>query len=254
MARTNLKHARIYVGGYDLSGYVRSPGSMEWSFGVGPDAALTDEVMNIVMGRPTINAGPFNSFLDNTVGGEHEIFNAGGLNNYVFITCGRNAAPANGDPVFAAYLTQTGYTVESGDGFVAANMTNGGISALADMTYSTPWGWLLHAKGAETAVNTATGIDDYGASTAKGGLFAWQLFSSNGTVTLKTQHASTNSNGSFSDLTGATSGAITAASTPTAGMIGISATATVNRYLRWQLVFGTATTATFAVAFIRNFI
>ena len=40
--------------------------------------------------------------------------------------------------------------------------------------------------------------------------------------------------------------------TPASGMVAISTTATVRRYLRWQISLGTATTATFALAFIRN--
>jgi hypothetical protein len=71
-------------------------------------------------------------------------------------------------------------------------------------------------------------------------------------LTLKVQDAATNSNGSFSDLSGATSGSITAAVTPQSGMVALGTTATVRRYLRWQLVFGTATTCSFTAAFIRN--
>jgi hypothetical protein len=74
----------------------------------------------------------------------------------------------------------------------------------------------------------------------------------NGTVTLKAQEADTNSDGDFGDITDATSGSITAAVSPKSGMIALDADASIKRYLRWQLAFGTANTATFACAFIRN--
>jgi hypothetical protein len=35
-------------------------------------------------------------------------------------------------------------------------------------------------------------------------------------------------------------------------MVALAATAAVRRYIRWQLAFGTANTATFALAFIRG--
>ena len=78
----------------------------------------------------------------------------------------------------------------------------------------------------------------------------YQLFSSDGTVTLKTQDASTDSNPSFGDLL--TSGSLDASAIPVAGIVALSKTATVERYTRWQIVLGTATTCTFALMFVRG--
>lgn len=249
MTRTHQKHTRVYSNGVDISGYSRSIGSLAWVFDAEPDAAFTDEAKNILIGQCDIQAGPINAFLDNDTAG---LFanSARGTKN-LMIAIGANAAPTTGDPVFAWTFEDTGYTSEQGGGFVAANLPVM-TSYASTLTYKRPWGNLLHAKAAETAVNTGTGINDYGASSALGGIFVYQLFSSNGTVTLKVQDAATNLNASFSDLSGATSGSITAASSPASGMVALSTTATVRQYLRWQLVFGTATTATFACAFIRN--
>jgi hypothetical protein len=83
-------------------------------------------------------------------------------------------------------------------------------------------------------------------------VFAYHIFSSDGTVTVKCQHASANNDGSFADLTGATSGSVDATSTPQHGLAALSTSLTVNRYLRWQISLGTATTVTFAAALIRN--
>ncbi len=253
MTRTHLKHFRVYADGYDLSGYERSLGAMGSTFEVSPDTAITDEVKNVIIGQPNISIAPINGFLDNDTAGKFNVMKAGNGTRTMMIPIGANAAPSAGNPVFAWRFEQTSYMVEpSNAGFSAANLTLGDASYAGVLTYSKPWGVLVHAKSAETAVNTAIGIDDNGAQTTAGGIFCYQLFSSNGTVTLKMQDASTNTNPSFSDLSGATSGSINASVTPVSGMVALGTTATVRRYLRWQLVFGTATTATFAIAFIRG--
>lgn len=255
MTRTHAKHARVYGNGVDISGYSRSVGSLDWTFDAEPDAAFTDEVKNILIGKCTIAAGPYSAFLDNDAAGLFRLAGLGsadhGTMNYM-VALGANAAPVAGDNVFAWKFEQTAFMVEPGAGFVAVSIPFGGASYASTLTYKKPWGKLLHAKGAETAVNSSTGIDDNGASSALGGIFVYHLHSSDGTVTLKTQDATTNADGSFADLSGATSGSIDATTTPASGMIAIGTTATVRRYLRWQLEFGTASTATFTAAFIRN--
>jgi hypothetical protein len=249
----------VYVDGVDLSGYARSIGTLGWTFDAEPDAALTDEVKNVLLGKGDIQAGPINAFLDNDAAGAHANFGRGsndhGTRN-IMCVMGANAAPAAGNPVFAWKFEQTNYLAEQGSGFMAATITPGGASSQGVLNYKKPWGSLLYAKAARTSAtgaNTGTGIDDYGASPPSlGGIFAYHLFSSNGTVTLTAQEAGTNLDGSFTAITGATSGSIDATTTPQHGLVAISTTYAVKRYLRWQISFGTATTATFVSAFIRN--
>ena len=254
MTRTHLKHVRVYMDGYDLSGYERSVGAMSQVFDVAPESAMSDGVQNIVMGRAAIGMPSFNGFLDNDAAGAFALSNASNGTRNVLVAIGTNAAPAAGNPIFAWKFEQVGYSVEPGGGFVAANILFGDASYASPLTYSTPWGVLLHASGAETAANTGTGVDDFGAQTTKGGIFVYQLLSSDGSVTLKAQDASSNLDASFADLSGATSGSINASVTPQSGMVALSTTATVKRYLRWQISLGTATTATFVCGFIRNHI
>lgn len=250
--RTHLKHVRAYMDGYDLSGYERVVAPMSQTFDVAPESALSDGVQNIIMGRGMVQMQNYNGFLDNDTAGAFALSNAGNGTRNVLIAIGVNAAPAAGNPIFAWKFEQVGYSVEQGNGFVAANINFGDSSYAAPLMYSTPWGVLLHASGEETAANTGTGVDDFGAQTTKGGIFVYQLLSSDGTVTLKAQDASSNLDGSFADLSGATSGSIDASVSPKSGMVSLSATATVKRYLRWQVSLGTATTATFVCGFIRN--
>jgi hypothetical protein len=250
MTRTHNKHVRVYVNGVDLSGYSRTIGPLAWMFGAEPDAAMTDGAKNIVIGQGDIQAGVLNAFLDNDAAG---LFanKAQGTKN-LLVAIGANAAPVAGDNIFAWKFEDTGYMAEQGSGFVAANLPFGGASYASTLTYKRPWGILLHASAARTAANTAVGIDDNAASSELGGIFVYHLLSSDGTVTLSVQDAATNTDPSFAALSGATSGSITAAVTPQSGMVALGTTATVRRYLRWQLALGTATTATFVMGFIRN--
>lgn len=250
MARTHNKHVRAYVNGYDLSGISRQVGPLAWTFGAEPDASFTDGSKNILIGQCDIQAGSLNAFLENNTA---DLFatQAQATRN-LMVAIGANAAPVAGNPIFAWKFEDVGYQADQGAGFAGANLPFGGASYAGVMTYRKPWGYLLHASTARTAVNSSTGLDDNGASSALGGIFVYHLFTSNGTVTLKAQHASSNVDGSFGDLTGATSGSIDASVTPKSGMVALAVTESVSRYTRWQLVFGTATTATFALGFIRN--
>lgn len=252
MARTATKHTRFYLDGYDLSGYSRSVGALEVTMDTQEDAAFTDEVKNVLPNHATVNIGMLNGYFDNTASsGLHVVSSGAGVMRDVMIPIGFQTAPIAGDPAFCGQFEQQGYYQE-GDVNAYVSIPFGGWSGSASsLLYSKPWGVLVHPKGAETAVNTAVGIDDRGATTALGGVFYYQVFTSNGTVTVKMQDAATNTNPSFSDLSGATSGSIDASSTPKKGMVALGVTATVRRYLRWQIVLGTATTVTFAAAFVR---
>ena len=250
MARTNIKHARIYVNGYDLSGYVRDAGTLSWLYDAVPDACITDEVKNVLLGQPSISLGPLNAVLDGDAAGLFTAFKDPGVFRYATVALGQLAAPVAGDPFFSWYLAQKDFSHVEGGGFVSVNLTfDAGGAGFS--TYGKPWGLNIHPKGAETAVNTAIGIDSGIVSSALGGIFVYHLFSSNGTITLKAQDAATNSDASFADITGATSGIIDASTTPKGAMVALGVTQTIRRYLRWNLTLGTATTATFWLGLIR---
>lgn len=251
MTRTHLKHYRAYVDGYDLSGTSRSIGALAWMFGAEPDAAFTDGCKNIVIGQGDIQAGALNTFLDNDTAGSFATLRTQGTRN-LMVAIGANAAPTAGDHVFAWKFEDTGYTGEQGSGFVTANLPFGGASYASTLTYKRPWGVLLAPLLARTAANTATGIDDNGASSALGGIFVYHATTSNGTFTLTAQDAATNLDASFAAITSATSGSVDASVTPKHGMIALSTTATIRRYLRFQLTLGTATSVSFTSAFVRN--
>lgn len=252
--RTVKRWTRVYADGYDFSRYVHSIGPLKQEFSAPLAAALTDEVKNGLISQGMLSIGTLNGFFDNTANGLHVIANGAGVKRTVMIPLGIQAAPVAGDPVFMGEFTQGKYeAMPDPDGYVMASLPFGNSDAVsAALAYQKPWGVLLHSKGAETDVNAGTGIDDNGASSAKGGYLCYQIFAADGTATIKVQDAATNADGSFADLSGATSGSVDASATPQAGIVAIGTTAAVRRYLRWQIALGTATTVTFALAFVRG--
>jgi hypothetical protein len=249
--RTVQKHVRFYADGYDFSGYSRSVGPLDVTFDESPDAAFTDDGKNVLPGHCNINIGSLNGFFDNTAtSGLHVVTNAAGVKRVVMIPVGIRAAPAQGDPVFCGEFEQQGYYPEIGENYLVVNIPFGGTSnRAATLRYTIPWGRMLHAKAARTAANAATGGVDNAAASALGGYFVYQVFAGDGTATLSVDDSADDS--TYDALSGATSGSIDC-STPTAGIIPLGLTADVRRYLRWQLALGTASTVTFATAFVRR--
>ncbi len=251
--RTLNKHSRIYMDGYDMSGYSRNIGELDWSFAELEGTAITDAVVGMLLGHATINPGTLNGNFDNTATvGLHVIANGAGVKRNLMIPIGIRAAPAAGDPVWCSQNEQNTYkAVIDNAGQVGVTINFSPWSSRGDtLQYDKPWGNLIHANGAETAVNAGTSDHDYGAQTTKGGYMMYQAFAADGTATIKVQDASTDSDPSFGDL--ASSGVIDPSSTPVSAIVPLSLTATVERYTRWQIVLGTATTVTFALAFVRR--
>lgn len=251
--RTTDNHMRFYADGYDWSGMSRSCGPLEQTYEEGNQTTLTSGVQCYLLGQATLGIGTLNGVFDNTeTTGLHVLASGAGVMRTVMIPIGIRAAPAQGDPVYMGEFEQKDYQATTGGvaTYVTIPFTKTSVRATS-LVYDKPWGYLLHAKGAETAVNTAIGIDsETGAATAFGGYLMYQVFAGDGTATIKVQDAATNLNASFADLSGATSGEIDC-STPQRGVVALGTTATVRQFLRWQIVLGTASTVTFALAFCR---
>ena len=249
--RTLYPYCRFYADGYDLSGYTRQFGPLVWEYEEYESTALTDGSKNVLVGHPTISPQVLNGILDNTATvGLHIVASTAGVERTVMIPIGDRAAPAAGDPVFCGQFPQKDYKME-GDGIVHASVNFGPWSTSADsLLYDQPWGLLLLAKSAKTAANSATGAGiDNGAASTAGGYLVYQVFSGDGTATISIDDSADDS--SYSALSGATSGEIDF-SNPTAGLVALGKTATVRRYLRWQLSLNTASSVTFALAFVRG--
>lgn len=256
MARTVSKFTRVYVNGYDMSGYTRTIGPLIQTYDTNPITCLSWEVQGTLLNQPTLGVGTLNGVMDNTAtSGMHTVLSTAGVARKVMVPIGMSAAPAAGDPVYMGEFLESGYQSEDGDQMITINMPFSRNTPATGMLYDKPWGKLLHAKGEETAANTATGVDFLAAGT-KGGYLMYQIFSitGTGTVTISVDESSDNDGADdFAALTGATSGAIATASAPTSGIIQLGKTAAIERYLRWQIAFGSSATACdFALAFMMD--
>jgi hypothetical protein len=252
--RTVSKHLRVYISGYDFSGYARTIGPLDTSFEEADLTTWADAIMGFLPNHAKLGVGTFNGVLDNTAAsGLHIIESATqGTKQIVTVAIGDRAAPVQGVPCFTYQPNQMGYQATESGGAMTVNIPFGDSAVDgATLQYPRGWGVLLEpGTTARTGVNAAIGIDEL-AATAFGGFFVYHILAGDaGTVTLKVQDAATNLDGSFADLSGATSGSV-AASAGVSGIVALSRTATVRQYLRWQLAFGTAATVRWVGAFVR---
>ena len=262
--RTTNKHYRCYVNGYDLSGYSRTIGPLSLEYDAADLTAwMGDTVKGYLPNTAHISPGTLNAVFDNTATtGLQALTQAtAGTSRNVMVPIGIRGAPADGDPVFCGQFYQDAFQVTEDNGAVTATIPYSGWSGEATTTqYAQPWGILLHAKAARTeatGVNTAAGYLNYSsmATTTAGGYFMWQVFAGNGTATLSVQDSDDWDDPADYDITVATSGLINCA-VPTSGIVAAN-TLTIREGLRWQIDFdaggGTATTVTFACAFMRSY-
>ncbi len=251
--RTTSKWDRVYVGGYDISGMARKVGPLSLEYDAADLTALADSTKGYLPNTANVNVGAINSVFSNTaLTGIHALLATAGVKRVVTVARGIRAVPAMGDPAFAGEFTQGAYTVADDGGAVVVNLPfQGWAGDATSLLFASPWGVVLNANTARTAVNTSTGFDRGVVSTAGGGLMAYHVTASSGaghTATILTQDSDTNVDADFDALSLATTGVITV----TAGVSGIVATlptATIRQYLRWQVVLGTATSVTFVLSF-----
>ena len=254
--RTHKKYMRVYGGGYDLSGYTRNIGPLVEEFDMEETAALSDPIMTGMMGKPSLRLGTLDGLLNNTaVSGLHALHSVPGSLNVWSVVIGAGAVPVAGDPAFSgSWRSNSYYVPPEATGAIPASIEFGEYAYDAVVrAYDRAFGRLLHANGAETAANNGTADHDNGASSAGGGFGFLHVLSGNGTATFSIEHSATNTDAQF-DATGAIiTFATTAAATPFGEVkAAASITTTVQRYLRWQVTLGTATTVTFVMGFVRG--
>ena len=252
---TLSRYQRIYIEGQDMSGYTREIGPLTWTYPEIDQVSKLDAVIGTLLDTPDINVGTLNGIFDNTVtSGIHTALSTAGVLRDVLIAQGIQAAPVAGDPVFMFPQSHAGYLPAPSGGDLALTVKFAKTSPAEFMLYDQPWGVLLHANEAATAANTAVGIDDNGASSAKGGWLMYHNLSvvGEGDVTISIDEASTNTNPNFAALSGATSGAIAHTAVPCSGIVQLGNTAAVKRYLRWQIALSGITSCNFVLAFVRG--
>jgi len=248
----------FYADGYNLTGYGRTVGPLPWEYEeVELTAGMGDPVKGYLPGEVTIGGLTYHAVLEDTaLVGSHARLGNPGSYNVVMVPFGIRAAVEIGDPVYAGRFEQLAYRVVDDGKAVTVDAVYGQPHITTLLNYPKPWGLMLHELSAETAVNAGTGDSvDHGAQTTAGGYMVYQVFAAAGagtrTATIKVQDSDTNVDGDFVDLPGATTGVIDCIN-PVAGIHQCAIGETVDRWLRWQIVLGTATSVTFALSFVRG--
>lgn len=252
MTRTNSKWLRCYADGYDISGDARTIGPLNWSYDEVDLTGYSHAIKGVLPGHATIGIGTLNAVFDNTATtGVHNILATSGVMRTMLIAVGMLAEPAEGDPAFMGEFEQEDYMQDGQVGTYINIPFNSASARASSFLYDSPWGILSHEKSAETAVNSATGVDNpTGGATSFGGYMVYQVFAGNGTATISVDDSANNS--TFAAVSGLTSGSINCSS-PISGRVAIGRTATIRQYTRWQIAFGTATSVTFALGLSRAF-
>ena len=241
---------RVYIDGYNMSCYAMDAGEVGVDYPEYASGAMCDQVTGYLVGKPSPVFGPLVATFDNTAtSGFHVLANAAqGVRRNITLAQGVRAAPAMGDDVFCAPMTQIRYKT-IGDTIVTAK-TDFVQDVTAFLEYDEFFGKLIHAYGAETGANSANTNVDNGAASTSGGWMMYHLESitGGGTATISIDDSANGT--SWSGLSGATSGALSGV---TSGIVQLGITDTVRRYLRWQLALaGGSTAATFVLSFMRG--
>lgn len=253
--RTLSRFERVYVDGYDLSGYGRTIGPLTAEYDVvDMTAPMSDAVKGYLINQININCGTFNGVMQSTTdsGIEVSAIQLPGVQRDVMVPVGIRAAPAIGDPVFCCKLAHSGFHVVENGGAITITADFSGQDAADINLPAIPWGVLLHNKEAETAANSSTtdSVLDPRGTTTTGGFMMYQIFAGDIDGKIDVQSSDTNVDGDFANVDGLELLTLTA---PSAGIISTTATTTtINQYTRWQLTVNTGNTITFALALVRG--
>jgi hypothetical protein len=253
--RTLSRFERVYVDGYDLSGYGRSIGPLGVEFAViDLTAPMSDAMKGYLLGMPSITVGTFNGVMQSStdVGTEISVIQSAGSAHDIMVAIGDRAAPAIGVPVFCAKSAHSGFHVVEEGGAITVTAEFADVDASDIGDYNDPWGVLLHTKLATTAANTGTGdsVLSPRGTTSLGGYMMYQIFSGDMTGKISVEHSDDNVNANFVGVGGLE---YTLGSFPAAGIIQTTAkTTAINQWTRWQLTIGSGTTLTFALALVRG--
>ena len=253
--RTVSKYNRLYLGnstnGLDLSCNTMSVGEAGVDFDMDAQAAYCWDVKGALPDRGNLTLGPVNMSINAGTAELHDAMVAlEGSQIAACLAVGIREAPTYGSPAFLWQGSLKSYVSAPAGGMVMATATLSGDNAETNLYYSKPWGVVVHPLASATAGNTATAgtIIDNGAASTNGGYLFYDYTvldgSLDGAVAILEESADAST---WSTLI--LQPAITA---PAAGIIQLAPGSTVKRYLRWQLGFDAATTATFFTAFVRG--
>ena len=255
--RTLKRYTRVYVDGYDMSGYGRSIGPLLWEFDpVDMTADMGDSVKGYLPGTPNISPGTLNTVFETDSDGTaaHGVLSAQNDDRVTLVAIGDRAAPVAGDPAFMGEFLQLGYTSDEDGGAIVANVPFGPWEGASLINYGQPWGTLAHPLSASDSDGSDS--DDFidgGSSdaTAFGGYMVWHVTAGNGTATITMEHCATETDSDATAIGGLTTGEIDFSSVQTGVAYTTANTTSINQYTRWQIAMNSATSVTFVLGFCR---
>ena len=243
-----LPNARMYVGGYDLSGDSRNLGSVELSFQEPDMTGWSETVFNYLAGqRMTAIRGYQCLMNDATAGAWTRLKTPGNTSIQLSFVLGGGGVPAVGDPAYHMAGVQISDPVglESAAAILTADFLPD--AQQVDSNTIKPWGVLLHPQAtAISATLTASSSNsfDFGAASTAGWSATLQILStSSGDYAFTIEHSADDS--SFSTL-----GTFTADGSAIASEY-LTGSGSVSRYVAFNAV-KTAGTVTAVVTFARN--
>ena len=235
MAKTSGLGVRIYANGYDLNTDVNALsgiGSTQTLLDVTPLSKSAAERI-IGLGDSTLTV---NGWFDNAAGMSHDAFKSIAGDSEVIMTMGTS----RGDAACGMVADQSSYNIDRSQGSAIATTVEFSTSDGAGLN----WGVVLTdgPEQTDSSATNSTAVDNTSSSASGGiGLISVESIAS-GTATVKVQHSSDNV--TFADL-------ITFTGVTARTSEAISATGTVNRYVRIQSS-GTFSNLVFVAQFSRS--
>jgi hypothetical protein len=234
--KTNSRFARLLVDGTDLSGDVRSVGSVGIEYDNIDVTGWSNGVVNFTLGNASTGISAFDAVFSNTaLTGSHTELSV--QEEYlVSLLIGIRAAPAVGDPCYSAPLLQTAYTVDgSNEVAVSAAFEGPGQEQTKPLRV---FGTVLSPESNALIATTNGASADAGAGTSNGALgYLHVLVSDGGSWSFRIEH-------SPNDSTWATLATFSSNGSAPAGEQA-SVIGTVDRYTR---LVSTRTSGTVTVA------
>jgi hypothetical protein len=228
--------SNLWVDQYNVSGDVGAVDQINASRNLLDVTGIDAEFMERLPGLGDGSIS-FSGFFNPSAGAFHAAYGSafGTALSQVTVSIGT----AIGDPAASIGAARTSYGVTRGaDGSIATS-----AAAESGIGYGVDWGFLLNARA--SATGTATTTVDNAVATSRGAQAYLHVTTvAAGTVTVTVEDSADNS--SFDAVSGL---AFTATSAGTAQYLATSSTATIRRYLRYNVTGGTAT---FALNVSRN--
>lgn len=185
------RYTRVFVGGVDLSGDVRTFSSLDDTFTEAATWGLSDSVYNYLSsGERMVGIQGYQALLNDTaVTGAHTVLSAGGSTHLVTVLFGGGGEPAVPDPAYLLPAVNLAVTISINEKM--ATLT-GDMMASSGDSAGAPWGVTL-ANGALTATTEGASHDNAAATTG-----GWQAslhitVSSGGEWEYKIQHSTNDS-------------------------------------------------------------